>query len=65
MEKTIDALPASFDPSGIPLQKTMASNEMILNAIQEASPKAAEEAKPTQDRIDLDFSKPDEGGTEK
>lgn len=73
-ERTIASLPVPSDPIGVPLQKTIASNEVVLNAIGDATPKPAEStndpkpeslSKPTEDRIEFDFSLPKEGETEK
>ena len=61
---TLD-LPSSQVPDPQPLQKTIASSEVFLNALNTDVPKsgpggraasAEPELKPTQDRIDFDFS---------
>lgn len=72
IDKTVDSLNLpSKAPEDAPLQKTIASSEILLNAWETGEPKpipASKDltfsdpvAKPTQDRIEFDFSNPKEG----
>ncbi|MGH9819729.1 MAG: hypothetical protein ACRD43_06125, partial [Pyrinomonadaceae bacterium] len=74
-EKAIDSPdPVALDQAEVPMPKTVASNEILLNAIEIPTPRPVEPVKvpapesapkATQDRIEFDFSEQKEGEAKK